>query len=128
MMLKYEIPMQWMDGASYLMNQRTFALLQTMTTAEGRPLFGAMGTNAPGTGFSFAGSPINIVSQMPDCGPGATPVGFGNWKRAYTVVTRKLPTLEIDPFSGGFCRLFKFSARIGGGTVCPNAARWLRIR
>jgi HK97 family phage major capsid protein len=26
MMLKYEIPMQWMDGSSYLMNQRTFAL------------------------------------------------------------------------------------------------------
>jgi HK97 family phage major capsid protein len=28
LMLKYEIPMQWMDGCSYLMNQRTFALLQ----------------------------------------------------------------------------------------------------
>jgi predicted phage gp36 major capsid-like protein len=28
MMLKYEIPMQWMDGCSYLMNQRTFALMQ----------------------------------------------------------------------------------------------------
>jgi HK97 family phage major capsid protein len=30
-MLKYEIPMQWQDGASYLMNQSTFALLLTMS-------------------------------------------------------------------------------------------------
>jgi HK97 family phage major capsid protein len=71
-----------------------------------------MGTSMPGTGFQFAGSPINIVSQMPDCQPGATPVAFENWKRAYTIVTRKLPTLQVDPFSAGFCRLFKFEARI----------------
>jgi HK97 family phage major capsid protein len=128
LMLKYEIPVQWHDGASYLLNQRTFALLQTMTTAEGRPLFGSFGTNSPGTGFTFAGSPINIVSQMPDVSPGAKAIAFGNWKRAYTIVTRRLPTLEVDPFSAGYCRLFKFSARVGGDTTCPNAARLLRIR
>jgi HK97 family phage major capsid protein len=127
-MLKYEIPIQWMDGCSYLMNQRTFALLQSMSSADGRPLFGQMGTNTSGTGFSFAGSPINIVSQMPDCQPGTTPVAFGNWKRAYTIVTRKLPTLPVDPFLAGFCRLYKFEARIGGATTCPNAARLMRIR
>jgi len=127
LMLKYEIPIQWLDGASYLMNQRTFALLQTMSSADGRPLFGQFGTNAPGTGFSFAGSPINIVTQMPDVAAGATPVAFGNWKRAYTIVTRKLPTMQIDPYSAGFCRLFKFEARIGGAPLCPNAARLLRI-
>jgi len=128
LMLKYEIPIQRMDGASYLMNQRTFALLQSMSSAEGRPLWGAQGTSTPGTGFAFAGSPINIVSQMPDVQPGATAVAFGNWKRCYTVVTRKLPTLTVDPYSAGFCRLFKFEARIGGATTCPNAARLLRIR
>jgi HK97 family phage major capsid protein len=72
--LKYEIPIQWLEGSSYLMNQRTFALLQTMSSAECRPLFGNPGMAAPGTGFTFAGSPINIVSQMPDCQPGSTPM------------------------------------------------------
>src|SRR5215469_552618 len=110
------------------MNQRTFSLLQSMSSADGRPLFGQFGTNAFGTGFSFAGSPINIVSQMPDVAPGATAVAFGNWKRAYTIVTRKLPTLQVDPFTAGFCRLYKFEARVGGATTCPNAARLLRIR
>jgi hypothetical protein len=34
----------------------------------------------------------------------------------------------MDPFSAGFCILQKFSARIGGGITCSNAARLLRIK
>jgi HK97 family phage major capsid protein len=125
--LKYEISLQWQEGSSYLMNQRTFALLQTMSSAEGRPLFGSPGTAAPGTGFSFAGSPINIVSQMPDCVLGSTPIAFGNWRRTYLIVWRKAVSMTVDPYSAGFCSLYKFEARVGGATVCPNAARLLRI-
>jgi len=126
--LKYEIPLQWQEGSSYLMNQRTFALLQTMSSAEGRPLFGPTGTNTPGTGFSFAGSPVNIVSQMPDVSPGSTPIAFGNWAKTYMIVERKGVTMTVDPYSSGFCTLYKFKARISGATTCPNAARLLRIQ
>jgi len=76
--LKFEIPMQWQDGCSFLMNQRTLALMLTMSTADGRPLLGALPQGMPG--FQIAGSPITIVSQMPDCVPGATPIAHGNWK------------------------------------------------
>jgi len=68
-MLRMEVPMQWQAGGSYLMNQRTFALLMTMSDTSGRPLLG--------TGFSFMGVPVNIVSQMPDVVPGATPGLWG---------------------------------------------------
>jgi hypothetical protein len=44
------------------------------------------------------------------------------------VVNRKGVTMQADPCSAGFCHLFKFEARIGGGVGCPNAARLLRIR
>ena len=115
MMLKYEIPMQWMDGSSYLMNQRTFALLQTMSSAEGRPLFGPMGTAAPGTGFQFAGSPINIASQMPDVQPGSTPVAFGNWKRR-------------TPSSRESCRRFKSILLAPGSAVCTSSKPVLAAR
>jgi len=49
-------------------------------------------------------------------------------EEAYTIVTRKLPTLQVDPFSAGFCRLYKFEARIGGATTCMNAASILQIK
>jgi HK97 family phage major capsid protein len=113
MMLKYEIPLQWLDQPAFFMNQRTFELLQTMSSAEGRPLFGAPGTTTPGTGFPFAGSPIHIVSQLPDVAPGATPILFGNLKAAYLVVLRKAVTMMVDPYSAGWCQLFKFEARVG---------------
>jgi HK97 family phage major capsid protein len=127
-MLKYEIPMSWQDGSAFYMNQRTLALLQTMSSAEGRPLFGPMGTNAPGTGLSFAGSPIHIVSQLPDVAPGSTPIMFGNLKAAYLIFWRKAITMVTDPYTAGWCTLFKFECRVGGSVLCPNALRLLRIQ
>src|SRR5262245_8838857 len=104
--LKYEIPMQWHSGASYLMNQRTFALLLTMSDATGRPIMIASPTESGQ--FLINGSPVVIASQFPDVAPGATPVAFGNWRAAYTLVTRRAVTLLTDPYSGGWCTLFRF--------------------
>jgi HK97 family phage major capsid protein len=36
--LAYEVPMQYHGGASFLLNQRTWALMMTMSDASGRPL------------------------------------------------------------------------------------------
>jgi HK97 family phage major capsid protein len=125
-MLKFELPIQWHANGSYLMNQRTFALLLTMADGTGRPLLNPLPQNQPG--YSLAGSPVVIASQMPDVAPGSTPVAFGDWKRAYTIAKRKAPTIQIDDYTAGWCRLFKAEARVGGATTCPNAARLLRIR
>jgi predicted phage gp36 major capsid-like protein len=108
-------------------NQRSFAMLLTSSDAAGRPLFGQLPSGLPG--YLLAGSPIQIVTQMPDCAPGSPPVAFGNWQEAYCVVTRQGTTMRPDPYSaGGWCVLYRFEARVGGSTHCPNAARLLRIR
>jgi HK97 family phage major capsid protein len=124
--LKFEIPMSWQDGCVYVMNQKTAALLMTMSDATTRPLFSALPERGPG--FTFAGSPIIIAAWMPDVAPGSTPILFGNLKRTYTMIDRQATTLQIDPFSAGWCRLFKFEARCGGAPTCPNASRLSRIR
>jgi len=126
-MLKWDLPMEWQGECSYLMNQRTWALLSTMSDAIGRPLF----TPNPIQGqaaFLLNGSPVNIATQMPDVLPGNTPVAYGNWKQTYMIVWRKAVTMQQDPYSAGFCVLYKFEARVGGGILCPNAARLLRVR
>jgi predicted phage gp36 major capsid-like protein len=43
-------------------------------------------------------------------------------------VNRKNVTVMPDPYSAGFCHLFRFEARVGGAVTCPNAARLLRIK
>jgi HK97 family phage major capsid protein len=75
----------------------------------------------------LAGSPVHIITPLPDIHPGSTPVAFGNRQKA-TIVYRKAVTLLVDPFSAGFCTLFRAEARMGGATRCPNAARILRVR
>src|SRR5262245_48314548 len=125
-MLKWMVPMQFHGtGSRYLMNQRTFAQALTMSDTTGRPIMIATPTESGQ--FLLNGSPVNIVTQMPDVAPGTTPVAFGNWPIVYMVVNRKAVTMQQDPYSAGFCILYKFESRVGGGVVCPNAARLLRI-
>ena len=130
--LKWQVPMQYHSGGGggrYLLNQNTFGQILTMSDAASRPILVAYPQELPGTpGFLLNGSPIQIVTQMPDVAPGATPVAFGNWPEVYMIVNRKAVTMQQDPYSAGFCILFKFESRIGGGIICPNAARLLRIK
>jgi HK97 family phage major capsid protein len=127
-MLRWEVPISLQAGnaGAYLMNQRTWALCSTMSDANGRPIMTANASE--GAPFLLGGTPVIIASQMPDVAPGATPVAFGNWKEAYTIVNRKSVTMMPDPYSAGFCVLEKFEARVGGSPTCANAARLLRIR
>jgi len=97
----------------------------TLSDSMGRPIM--MASPAQAGQYLIAGSPVVIANQMPNVAVGATPVAFGSWKDAYMVVNRKAVTMQQDPYSAGFCVLFKFEARIGGAPICPNAARLLRI-
>ena len=125
-MLLYQLPIEMHANATFIMNQTTFALLLTMQDAIGRPLLNPMPQGSPA--FTLVGRPIVIATQMPDALPGSTPIAVGDWKKAFTIVERKTPTISIDPYSAGFCLLYRAEARVGAGPTCPNAARLLRIK
>jgi HK97 family phage major capsid protein len=129
--LAFEIPVEWHDDARFFMNQRTLALCLTMSDTSHRPLLMPTvneGAAVRGERFSLLGFPVTIMSQLPDVAPGATPILFGSLRRAYLLVWRRDVTLLTDPYSAGFCQLYKFSARVGGAPICANAMRLLRIR
>jgi HK97 family phage major capsid protein len=71
---------------------------------------------------------VVLATQFQDCIPGATPIAFGNWDKVYTLANRKAVQMQIDDYSAGFCRLWKWEARIGGAITCNRAARLLRIK
>lgn len=128
-MLKWQVPMQYhtpSGGGKYLMNQNTFGQALTISDASGRPIMVASPLDAGQ--FLTSGAPVQIVTQMPDVAPGSTPIAFGNWEQTYMVVNRKAVTMQSDPYSAGFCVLFKFESRVGGAVICPLAARLLRIQ
>jgi hypothetical protein len=45
---------------------------------------------------------------MPDVMPGVTPVAFENWEVVYTLANGKAVQMQIDGYSAGFCRLWKW--------------------
>jgi len=101
-----------------------------MSDAVGRPvtLRYYRRREARGARVSVCGFPVIVDSWMPDVAAGATPVAFGNWQEASTLVNRRATTMTPDPYGAGFCALFRFEARIGGAVTCANAAHLLRIR
>jgi HK97 family phage major capsid protein len=124
--LKWDLPMQWHGEGAYFMNQRTWALLATTTDAIGRPLFAPSPVQNQ-VGFMLNGSPVIIVSQMPNCEPGNTPVLYANLRQLYTLAIRSGTTMTPDPYSAQWCTLFRFEARVGGAVTCQNAGRLLRV-
>ena len=110
--------MQWQDNAVYVMNQKTFAMILTMSSADGRPLMISDPTQ-PGRRL-IEGSRVVIQNFMPDIAPGATPVLYGDLRRSYIMVIRRATTLQTDPYSAGWCTLFKFDTRVGGAPACPK--------
>jgi predicted phage gp36 major capsid-like protein len=44
------------------------------------------------------------------------------------LINRRALTILPDPYSAGFCILYKLFARFGGGIICPNALRLLRVK
>jgi len=76
--------------------------------------------------MSLFGSPIVIASQLPDLAPGTTPIALGDFRSAYTIVTRSGTTVTVDNVTS-FCSVFRFESRVGGAPTCSNAIRLLRI-
>jgi HK97 family phage major capsid protein len=125
--LKWQLDPQYAQRATFLMNNVTLGLCMSMSDGIGRPLW----SDTPATDgrvggrWMIAGSPVEVVSQMPDPEPGATPILVADLGSLYQVVRRRGLTFSSEP--AGWCTVFKFSQRIGGAVICPQAARLLRI-
>ena len=126
--LKWQLDPQYAARATYLMNATTLGMCMTMSDAIGRPLW----SDTPATDgrvggrWMINGSPVEVVSQMPDPVPGSTPVLVADLGSLYQVVRRRGLTFSSEP--AGWCTVFKFSQRIGGAIICANAGRLLRVQ
>ena len=68
-----------------------------------------------------------LAEEMPEIGPDARAILFGNFKAAYTIVER--PELRVlrDPFSAKPHVLFYATKRVGGGLVDGRAVKVLKF-
>src|SRR5215467_11151859 len=98
-----------------------------MSDANGRPIMTVAPTEvAP---FLLGAVPVVVANQMPDVAPGATPVAYGNWKQAYTVVNRKAVTMTQDSARRpGPARNMRHAARVARVAAASDRGRYTRDR
>lgn len=112
-------------GVGWTMNSTTASVVQKLKDGEGRYLW--QQSLSQGQPDRLLGFPVWQDEFMPDIGANAYPIGFGNWRKGYTIVDRSELTLLRDPYTKKGWVRFYFTKRVGGGVTDSNAIKLLKI-
>ncbi|AKU43346.1 major capsid protein [Bacillus phage Silence] len=125
----YQVPAQYRQRGSYLVNSQTELAMRLMKGSDGQYLW--QPSLQAGTPATFNGRPVYNVDNM-DSGvtTGKELMVFGDFASAYRIYDRKggmitrINELYIEDGLVGF----KYKRRVGGGIVRPNALRVLKVQ
>jgi len=124
--LVYALKSGYRAGASFVMNRRTLGVIRKFKDAQGGYLWQpAAGAGAPSTLMGF---PVIEAEDMPDVGPGAHAIAFGDLRRGYLVVDRQGVRVLRDPYSAKPYVLFYTTKRVGGGVQDFDAIKLLAFQ
>ena len=111
-------------GARFIMNRQTAARVRRLKDADGRYLW------VPGEAGSAArllGYELTELEDMPDMGPGAPAIAFGDFRRAYLILDRQGARVLRDPYTAKPYVLFYTTKRVGGGIQNFDAVKCLEF-
>ncbi|AUS01924.1 coil containing protein [Vibrio phage 3.058.O._10N.286.46.B8] len=115
-----QLPTQYLNGSSYTMNRRTLGRLRKLRDTQERPLI-----QFERGGFSILGFGINVEDYWPGEAADATPIGFGQLSKAYTLINIDDKFL-LDPYSQDGGVVIKATSRKGEMVMHNDAVVFLR--
>jgi HK97 family phage major capsid protein len=123
--LVYALGAGYRANATFVMNSKTAGTVRKMKDADGRFLW--TDSLAAGQPAQLMGYPVLICEDMPDIGPGAMAIAFGDFRAGYTIAER--PDLRVlrDPFSAKPHVLFYATKRVGGRVSDYAAIKTLKF-
>lgn len=122
--LKYGLKTAYARNAVWALNRTTLGSVRKLKDADKNYIW------MPGIGGqpnTIDGDPYVEVPDMPSEGAGTTPIAYGDFARAYTLVDRIAMEMLRDPYTqatAGNVR-FIFRRRLGGQVVLAEAIRKL---
>lgn len=120
----YKLNSAYRAGASWIMNSATTGAIRKLKDTTGQYLW--QPSIQAGQPNMLLGYSVNTWEQMPDIGLNNFPVGFGNWRRAYTLVDRVGLRITKDQItSPGFVKWY-VRRREGGIVTNNDAAKFIR--
>lgn len=124
--LQHSLKQQYRPGACFLMNDATLGKARQMKDGSGQYY---LWNPDPLVGFGgrFIGSPVEIDNNMPDLGAGSQSIAFGDFSRAYAIVTRAGTSLIRDNLTAKGTTKFNFRRRFGAGVYNFEAFKTLKF-
>ena len=123
--LQHALKTSYRNGAAWLMNDATCAVVRKFKDGEGNYLWRpGLLEDKPDT---LLGKPVEYDDNVDDIGAGKYPIFYANFKRAYLIVDRFGTRVLRDPYSSKPYVLFYTTKRVGGGIIMYEAIKALKI-
>lgn len=124
--LKHALKTAYSRNATWILNRTTIGSVRKLKDSDKNYIW--MPGIALGRPNTIDGDPYVEMPDMPSEGAGNYPIGYGDWRRAYTMVDRLAMSMLRDPYtqatSGNIRMLFR--RRVGGRVVLAEAVRLLK--
>lgn len=124
--LSHSVKTQYARQGQWILNRLTLGAVRKLKDTNKQYIWQpGLAQGVPNTILS---SPYTEVPDMPNEGANAFPIGFGDWKRAYTLLDRLGMSLLRDPYTQATSGLIRFlmRRRVGGRVVLGEAVRLLK--
>lgn len=123
--LVHALGARYRQGAKFVMNSKTLAVIRKMKDADGNFIWRA--GLAEGQPDMLLGYPVVESEDMPDMAAGSRSIAFGNFERAYTLVERAGVRVLRDPYSNKPYVNFYATKRVGGALVNEDALKLIEF-
>ncbi|MCX7284213.1 MAG: phage major capsid protein [Novosphingobium sp.] len=123
--LVFQLKASLRQGATWVMNSATLAVIRKLKTADGAFLW--QPGLIEGQPDRLLGYPVIEAANMPDVAAGAFPIAFGNFRAGYLIAERQQTTILRDPYTNKPYVQFYATRRVGGQVMDSDAIKLLRI-
>ncbi len=113
------------QGATWVMNSATLALIRKMKTSDGAFIW--QPGLAAGQPATLLGYPVIEAEDMPDVAANSLSVAFGNFRHGYLIAERAETQILRDPFTHKPFVHFYASKRVGGMVSNSEAIKLLKF-
>lgn len=123
--LVYLTKAQYRANGRFLMNSLTTSKVRTMKDGDGRFLWAdGLAVGQPATLLGYA---VSTAEAMPGIAANATPIAFGDFRMAYTLVERHDLRVTRDEITkAGFVK-WHIRQRLGGAPTNDDAVKFLKV-
>lgn len=123
--LVYLTKAQYRANGRFVMNSLTTSKVRTMQDGDGRFLWvDGLAVGQPATLLGYA---VSTAEAMPGIAANATPIAFGDFRKAYTLVERHDLRVTRDEITKpGFVK-WHIRQRLGGAPTNDDAVKFLKV-